>query len=163
MARALIVGCGCRGRELGAELGALGWRVRGTTRSQDGAGEIAGAGVEPALADPQRPGTVLGLIGDVTVIVWLLGSAAGDPEELAALHGDRLEALLTRLVDTPVRGFAYEAVGTVGATALATGRAIVERASRTWRIPLAVLETDRGEPGWAQLTAAAVAELPARR
>ena len=32
MARALIVGCGCRGRELGSALAAAGWQVRGTTR-----------------------------------------------------------------------------------------------------------------------------------
>ena len=115
MARALIVGCGCRGRLLGAELLGRGWAVRGTSRTEAGLAEIAAAGIEPALADPERPGTVLDLVGDVAVVAWLLGSAAGDEEALAAIHGPRLERLLEHLVDTPVRGFLYEAAGTVAA------------------------------------------------
>ena len=58
LARALIVGCGCRGRELG----------RLSSRSEAGGlvGPAAGrgawirssaAGFEPAVADPDRPGT----------------------------------------------------------------------------------------------------------
>ena len=113
MARALIVGCGCRGRLLGAELLERGWAVRGTSRTEAGLAEIAAAGIEPALADPERPGTVLDLVGDVAVVAWLLGSAAGEAEAVAAVHGPRLERLLERLVDTPVRGFLYEAAGTV--------------------------------------------------
>ena len=108
MARALIVGCGRRGRALGNELAARGWQVRGTSRSDAGLEAIDHAGLEPALADPERPGTVLDLVGDVAVVVWMLGSADGGREELAAIHGPRLERLLEKLVDTPVRGFAYE-------------------------------------------------------
>src|SRR5213593_1462593 len=101
MARALIVGCGCRGRSLGAALAGEGWAVRGTSRSEDGLELIAAAGLEPALADPERPGTVLDLVGDVAVVHWLLGSAAGEPELLGTVNGERLEGLLARLVDTP--------------------------------------------------------------
>ena len=108
MARALIVGCGRRGRALGNELAARGWQVRGTSRVDSGLEAIDHAGLEPALADPDRPGTILELIGDVAVVVWLLGSADGEADELAAIHGPRLERLLEKLVDTPVRGFAYE-------------------------------------------------------
>ena len=109
MARALIVGCGCRGRMLGEQLLAEGWAVRGTSRREEGLAPIEAAGIEPALADPDRPGTVLELVGDVAVVFYLLGSAAGEPEALAAIHGPRLERLLEKLVDTPVRGFVYEA------------------------------------------------------
>ena len=77
MARALIVGCGCRGRLLGERLLAEGWLVRGTSRRDDGLAAIEAAGIEPALADPDRPGTLLDLVGDVTVVHWLLGSARG--------------------------------------------------------------------------------------
>ena len=77
MARALIVGCGCRGRELGSRLLAEGWSVRGTSRGEAGAEAIGAAGIEAAEADPDRLGTVLDLIGDVTVVVWLMGSASG--------------------------------------------------------------------------------------
>ncbi len=94
MARALIVGCGCRGRELGERLLGEGWAVRGTSRREEGLAAIEAAGIEPALADPDRVGTVLELVGDVAVVFHLLGSAAGEPEALAAIHGPRLERLL---------------------------------------------------------------------
>jgi nucleoside-diphosphate-sugar epimerase len=126
MARALIVGCGCRGRELGGRLLAEGWAVRGTSRREEGLAAIEAAGIEPALADPDRPGTILELVGDVAVLVLLLGNLTGTGEESAALHGPRLERLLEHLVETPVRGVVYE--GTEA------GIEVVEAASRTWRI-----------------------------
>ena len=52
-------------------------------------------------------------MGDVTLVFWLLGSAVGEPEVIAAVHGPRLERLIEKLVDTPVRGFVYEAAGRV--------------------------------------------------
>jgi uncharacterized protein YbjT (DUF2867 family) len=130
MARALIVGCGCRGRELGGRLLAEGWAVRGTSRREEGLAAIEAAGIEPAFADPDRPGTILELVDDVAVLVLLLGSAAGGEEELAAIHGPRLGRLLEHLVETPVRGVLYE--GTEA------GAEVVENASRTWRIPAAI-------------------------
>jgi uncharacterized protein YbjT (DUF2867 family) len=142
VARALIVACGCRGRTLGEALLAEGWAVRGTSRAEAGLAAIEAAGIEPALADPERPGTVLDLVGDVAVVHWLLGSSEGGPERVAALHGPRLERLLERLVDTPVRGFAYEAAGTAPRGVLSAGAAATESASRTWRIPIAILEAD---------------------
>jgi uncharacterized protein YbjT (DUF2867 family) len=128
MARALIVGCGCRGRELGEELLAEGWAVRGTSRREEGLAAIEEAGIEPALADPDRPATILELIDDVAVLVLLLGNLSGSKAELAAVHGPRLERLLEHLVETPVRGVVYE--GTEA------GIEVVEAASRTWRIPV---------------------------
>ncbi|HSK50666.1 MAG TPA: hypothetical protein VK889_09270 [Solirubrobacterales bacterium] len=140
MARVLIVGCGCRGRVLGEALLEAGWAVRGTSRREDGLAAIEAAGIEPALADPDRPGTLLELVGDVAVVVYLLGSVTGEPEAAAAIHGPRLERLAEHLVDTPVRGFAYEAVGGVDAAVLAGGTEILRAAERTWRIPVTVLE-----------------------
>lgn len=163
MARALIVACGCSGRALGNELAESGWQVRGTSRSPAGLESIADAGLEPAVADPDRPGTLLDLVGDVTVVVWLLGSASGEPEALEAIHGSRLESLLGRLVDTPVRGFAYESVGTVAASCLAAGCRNVEHAGTTWRIPVAMLDRPRQEPGWAAAMAQVVADTAVAR
>lgn len=131
MARALIVGCGCRGQELGGQLLAGGWAVRGTSRREEGLEAIEAAGIEPALADPDRPGTILELINDVAVLVLLLGNCSGSEEELAAVHGPRLERLLEHLVETPVRGVIYE--GT------AAGAGAVRAAERTWRIPARTL------------------------
>jgi nucleoside-diphosphate-sugar epimerase len=159
VARALIVGCGCHGRELGGELAARGWQVRGTSRDSAGLEAIEAAALDASSADPDRPGTVLELCGDVAAVVWLLGSAAGDAENLEAIHGPRLERLLEKLVDTPVRGFAYEAAGTVPAALLEGGREIVERAGETWRIPVTALSGGRSEPGWAGSTADAVGGL----
>lgn len=139
MARALIVGCGCRGRELGTALLGQGWAVRGTSRREEGLEAIEAAGIEPARADPERPATVLELVDDVAVVHWLLGSASGDRDNLEAIHGPRLERLLEHLVETPVRRFVYEAFGSVDEQILEAGAALVARAARTWRIPVEVV------------------------
>lgn len=160
MARALIVGCGCRGRLLGRELLGAGWGVRGTSRRERGLAAIEAAGIEAALADPERPGTILDLVGDATLVVLLLGSATGEPEELAAIHGPRLERLLEHLVDTPVRGVVYEVAGSVEPALLAAGAATVRAAERTWRIPAALLEAAPEPPGeWAAAAATAALGL----
>jgi hypothetical protein len=142
MARALIVGCGCRGRALGGSLGELGWAVRGTTRAEARTAAIEAAGVEAAVADPDRPGTVLDLVSDIAVVCWLLGSASGEPGRIAALHGPRLQGLLTRLVETPVRGFVYEAAGRVQRRDLERGAELVQEAAARWRIPVAIVDAD---------------------
>jgi uncharacterized protein YbjT (DUF2867 family) len=160
LARALIVGCGCRGRELGGELVALGWQVRGTSRRASRLEEIGAAGLDPAEADPDRPGSILELCGDVAVVVWLLGSASGG-DDVAAIHGPRLERLLEKLVDSPVRGFVYESAGTAGAEVLDEGRAIVEQAGERWRIPVSLLTEPRDDSGWAVRAADAIAGLVA--
>jgi uncharacterized protein YbjT (DUF2867 family) len=142
VARALIIGCGCRGRIVGEALLAEGWAVRGTSRRSEGLAAIEAAGIEPALADPDRPGTILELVGDVAVVIYLLGSARGEPEALAAIHGPRLERLAEHLVDTPVRGVVYEASGSVDAALLDGGAEILRTAERTWRIPVAILAAE---------------------
>ncbi len=137
MARALIVGCGCRGQALGRRLVSAGWLVRGTTRDPTATGDILAAGLEAAVADPDRAGSILDQVRDVTVIFWLLGSARGDPEAVGAINGPRLERLLEKLVDTPVRGFVYEAAGSVEPRHLRRGREAVHAAEARWRIPVA--------------------------
>ena len=112
--------------------------MRGTSRHEEGLAAIEAAGIEAALADPERPATVLDLVADVAAVYWLLGSATGEPENLEAIHGPRLERLLERLVETPVRRFVYEAHGSVAPEVLAAGAALVERAAETWRIPVEV-------------------------
>lgn len=164
MARALIVGCGCRGRALGAALAGDGWAVRGTSRDEAGLAAIEAAGIEPALADPLHPGTLLDLVGDVAIAVFLLGSAVGDDESLAAIHGHRLEGLMERFVDTPVRGVVYEGAGSVDAALLTGGAEIVRLAGITWRIPFAVAEADPGDaPAWVEAMTGAVSAVIAAR
>jgi uncharacterized protein YbjT (DUF2867 family) len=136
LARALIVGCGCRGRLLGGRLLEEGWEVRGTSRREEGLAAIEAAGIEPAQADPDQPATLLELVGDVAVVYWLLGSAVGARRELEAIHGPRLERFLAHLVETPVRRFVYEADGSVDRQILALGATIVTAAGDRWRIPV---------------------------
>ena len=80
------------------------------------------------------------------MVHWLLGSAQGGPKAVAAIHGPRLERFLEKLVDTPVRGFVYEAAGSVDPAVLERGAAAVGAAARTWRIPVEAVTADPGDP-----------------
>jgi hypothetical protein len=130
VARVLIVGCGCRGRELARELRAAGHAVRGTTRDQANFAAIAEAGAEPYLGDPDRIATLMEALTGVTILVWLLGGVP-DPD----LHGGRLRMMFEKLVDTPVRGVVYEMPARQPG-----GGDVARMASETWSIPLEVLE-----------------------
>ena len=151
MARALIVGCGCLGTELGRALAEDGWAVRGTSRTQEGATRIEAAGVDGVVADPDRVGTVLDHVGDVAVVVWALGAASGPTA--ADVNGPRLERMLERLVDTPVRGFVLDPPGDPGAERL------VAEAGETWRIPVRVIEAGRSSGEWVAVVRAAIGDL----
>ena len=117
--------------------------MRGTSRREEGLAAIEAVGIEPALADPEQPATVLDLVADVTVLYWLLGSARGERQDIEAIHGSRLERLLERLVETPVRRFVYEACGSVDERILKHGAARVEAASSRWHIPVEIQRTHR--------------------
>lgn len=155
MARCLIVGCGCRGVELGRALRAAGHAVRGTTRDAARSAELEAAGIEPFVGDPDRVGTLAPAFAHVGVACVLLGSAAGSREQLAALHGPRLEMLLERMLDTTVRAIVYEAVGEVDAEVLEGGARRVRHACERSLIPY-VLLTARAGPGWPAAAAEAV-------
>jgi uncharacterized protein YbjT (DUF2867 family) len=142
LARALIVGCGCRGRALGRALIERGWVVRGTTRDEGLTQTIEDDGIEAVVADPDRIGTVLEAIEGVALIYWLLGSATGEPEAVADLHGPRLERMLEEIVDTPVRGFVYEVTGWTESTVLVRALAALQAAGERWRIPFEVVDAD---------------------
>ncbi|MFL5868808.1 MAG: hypothetical protein ACJ766_17025 [Thermoleophilaceae bacterium] len=137
MARVLIVGCGCRGRELAAELTAAGHAVRGTTRREKALEAISATGAEAVLADPARLATILPRIEGVSVVCWLV-------------RGGPLETLLERLVDTPVRGFVYEG----------DRPDVVRAASDRWQIPVEVIDEDPVDhPAWRATAAGAVSRL----
>ena len=157
MARILIVGCDERGRALARELRDRGHLVRGTARSEAELGAIEQAGAEAVVADPDRLGTVMVQLAGVTLVCWLMGSAT---EAASELHGPRLETLLERLVDTPVRGVVYEAAGTVEPALLAQGTAAVRAAAERWRMPAEVVEADPADhASWVAEMRAAVERL----
>jgi hypothetical protein len=152
------VGCGCRGRALAEALAADGLAVRGTSRDAARAAAIEAAGAEAGVADPDRLGTVMAQLQGVTLVAWLLGRATGPTAE--DLHGPRLETFLERLVDTPVRGFVYEAAGSVGEDTLANGARLVHKAQERWRLPAAVVRDSQDDhPAWLAAMRAAVAGL----
>jgi nucleoside-diphosphate-sugar epimerase len=158
VARVLIVGCGCRGRALAGDLLAAGHAVRGTTRDPGRAEAIAAAGAEPYVGDPDRIATLMEALAGVTVLCWLMGTATGEEEHVAALHDGRFRMLWEKLVDTPVRGVVHEAAGPLPRDVLARGRAVALAAHETWRIPLELLDTDPGDHERWRLDAAAAVD-----
>ena len=87
----------------------------------------------------------------------LLGSAEASRAQLAALHGTRLEMLLTKIVDTTVRAVVYESAGTVDPDLLAAGARLVRGRCADNRIPYALLEADPGDHrAWTLAALAAV-------
>ena len=141
------MGCGCRGQELARELVAEGHAVRGTTRDRRHFDAITAAGAEPVHADPDRVGTLVAALDAVAVVVWLLGRASGTPEQLAALHRERLRAFFETVVDTVVRGVVLEPAGEGDA-------AIAREAASTWAIPVVILEGSAREAVLALLDSA---------
>jgi uncharacterized protein YbjT (DUF2867 family) len=157
LARCLIIGCGCRGRLLAAELIARGHAVRGTTRDPDGRAAIEAVGAQAVVGDPDVIATLSGALDHVTVACILLGSAVGPAANLAALHGSRLEMLLTRMVDTTVRGVVYETAGSVDPDLLQAGAARVRTRCEDSRIPYVLLDADASDPiAWTVAAVAAV-------
>lgn len=159
MARVLIIGCGCRGRRLAVELRERGHVIRGTTRRPERLAAIEAAGAEAVLADPDRLATLVAALDHVTVAVLLLGSATGEPAQLSALHGPRLEALLVKLLDTTIRGVVYEAAGSIPDEVLAAGAATLQRLCSVSMIPRALIEAEPDEPSWLPAAAAAVDQV----
>ena len=143
MARVLIVGCGCRGRELGRELRARGHAVRGTSRGEPGRAAIEADGIEGVVADPARLATLTPQLQGVTVLCWLMGTVA-DP----SLHGERFETLLETLVDTHVRGVVHES---------AAAEPIAARARATYAMPVELVAEPPSDPArWLSAALAAV-------
>jgi threonine dehydrogenase-like Zn-dependent dehydrogenase len=148
MARVLIVGCGCRGQALARALVAEGHAVRGTTRDPARLEEIEAAGAEAVIADPDRLATLMGAIASVSVVCWLMGTAAADE-----LHGARLESMLEHIVDTPVRGLVYETGGAERPAGIAAAR----RATATYGMPVEILDADPAQhDAWTAAARAAV-------
>lgn len=131
--------------------------MRATTRDPARACAIEAARVEAVVGDPDVVGTLARSLEHVSVACVLLGSAVGSPEDLEALHGSRLQMLLTRMVDTTVRGVVYEAAGSVDPSVLAAGAARVRACCEDARIPYVLLRADPTDHrAWTAAAAAGV-------
>lgn len=143
MARILIVAGGCRGRQLASGLTAAGHVVRITTRTEAGRAPIEATGAEAWIGTPDRLATLRGTLDGVTILCWLLGSAAGSSSELEALHTLRLQFFLSQAVDSTMRGFLYEACGNgAAAPALSEGARIARGLAAGNAIPARFLLAD---------------------
>lgn len=94
--------------------------------------------MECFIGDPNRLGTLRGVLEGVTVACWLLATASGPAEELHELHVSRLPAFLGQAIDSTMRAFVYEAPGAV----LAEGAQLARDVAQRNAIPVAVLTAD---------------------
>jgi uncharacterized protein YbjT (DUF2867 family) len=155
-----MVGGGCRGLDLARDLVAEGHAVRAVTRRPEARAAIEAAGAECWIGDPDVVGTLRYALDNVTVLLWLLGTAQGPAEKVAALHGSRLRMMLDKTADTTVRGVVYEAAGAVGPETLAAGVEEVRRARATNEIPYALVEAPRADgAAWVAAVRAAIDAL----
>ncbi len=116
--------------------------------------------MESVIGDPDRIATLAAALDHVVIACILLGSARGAAEPLAALHGTRLQMLLTRMIDSTVRGIVYEARGTVGPAVLEQGTARVRAVCEDAQIPYSLLDSDPADhAAWVAAARAAVAGL----
>lgn len=155
--RVLLIGGGCRGLRLAEDLVADGHAVRAVTRDEANRARIEHAGAECWIGDPDVVGTLRYALENVTIVVWALGTAAGSADAVAALHGPRLEMMLSKTIDTTARGIVYEAAGTVDAATLAAGAAHVRRMCERNEIPCALVDAEPAQPdAWVAATRAAI-------
>jgi nucleoside-diphosphate-sugar epimerase len=161
VARILIVGGGCRGRQLAAGLLSDGHAVRITTRGEPGRPAIEELRAECWVGTPDRLATLRGSLDGVAVACWLLGTAVGPADDLAALYTTRLELFLTQAIDTTVRGVVYEPAGAaVPSPAAEEGAALSRRLTELNRIPYAALVRDPADSeGWVAEARSAVLGL----
>ena len=158
--RVLLIGGGCRGLALAELLGADGHAVRAVTRDEARRPRIEAAGAECWLGDPDVVGTLRYALENVTILVWALGTATGSAGAVAALHGSRLEMMLSKSIDTTVRGIVYEAAGTVAPEVLEAGVRELRRACELNEIPFEVLTADPADAGgWAIAARASIDRL----
>jgi glycine/D-amino acid oxidase-like deaminating enzyme len=172
VARILIVGGGCRGRCLAAQLVQGGHALRVTTRSEDGRAAVEATGAECWIGTPDRLATLRGALDSVTVACWMLAGASGDREQVEALHASRLEYFISQAIDTTVRGLIYDAWPVAGADvsveSLSRGAQIVSSLAQLNAIPAVVLagdaraageSKDDGDAAWVVAAAAAIDSL----
>ena len=135
--------------------------MRISTRTEATRSAIEATGAECWIGTPDRLATLRGALEGVTILCWLLGSAAGSPEELKALHTSRLEFFVTQAVDTTVRGIVYEAVGRDAAARLIDeGAGIVRALAERNAIPVRLITAEPEEvEAWLQDARASIESL----
>lgn len=161
MARVLIVGGGGRGLRLARALVEEGLAVRVVAKDDSRRAHVEAVGGEFFLGTPHRLVTLRGALEHVTVACWLFADLDEQDEEPArVLHGSRLEQFISSAIDSTLRGFVYDAAGSVCAGALAEGERIVLETAARNLIPIAILKAPAGgEEAWLAQAHGAVTRL----
>lgn len=134
--------------------------MRITTRTEAGCAAIEATGAECWIGTPDRIGTLREALAGVTVMCWLLGNVSGGEVERGALHGPRLQMMLSQVIDTTIRGLVYEAAGSVEPGLLGHGAELVREAAERSAIPYAVLTADTADrDAWVRAATAVIAGL----
>ena len=96
----------------------------------------------------------------MAVACVLLGWARRPRAALQALHGTRLEMLLTRMIDTTARGLVYQSVGSVEPAVLEAGARRVRESCERSLIPYVLLDADPSALAqWLSAACAAVEQV----
>lgn len=146
----LIVEGGERGLRLARVLVEEGHAVRVVVGDDSRRAHIEALGGECFLGTPDRLATMRGALEHVTVACWLLADLdEQDPEIARALHGSRLEQFISSAIDSTVRGFVYDAAGSVPRELLTEGERIVSETAARNLIPIAILRAGTAnEEAW---------------
>lgn len=154
----LIVEGGERGLRLARALVEEGHAVRVVVADDSRRARIEAVGGECFLGSPDRLATMRGALEHVTVACWLLSDLDEHDRDLVrALHGSRLEQFISSAIDSTLRGFVYDAAGSVAAEVLTEGERIVSETAARNLIPIAILRAGTGnEEAWFAQAHAAV-------
>ncbi|MDS0293555.1 SDR family oxidoreductase [Halogeometricum luteum] len=98
MARAVIVGCGYVGLELGRQLASDGHDVTGVRRSDDGLAAVESAGLDPARADATDPES-LSSLPDADWVVFAASSGGRGADAARRVYVDGLRNVLDEYGD----------------------------------------------------------------
>lgn len=133
--------------------------MRITTRNEARRAAIEDTGSECWIGTPDRLATLRGSLDSVAIACWMLACAGGREDELAALHGSRLEFFLGQAIDTTARGLIYDASpGRVPAQELARGERVFRSITELNAIPAFVLRAHDHE-AWIAQADRAIASL----
>lgn len=118
---------------------------------------------ETVAFDALRLGTLLPLLAETSCLCWCFGMPARPAAEQRELHTTRLQSVLERIVDSPVRAFVYEvpavAPAAEGAVDLPPSGELVRSWCERLRIRHAVVGTDSAAQVAARQVAAAALAL----
>jgi len=122
--------------------------------------DVEDVGAECFVGTPERLATLRGALEHVAVACWLLADVDyQDGDLVKALHGSRLEQFLSSAIDSTLRGFVYDAAGSVPAEVLEEGERIMWETVTRNSIPAAVVRAGAEEEVWIAQVRATVTRL----